>query len=91
MAKGGALAVKVEPVIYEFPVRYQHDRTGWMAWPERPPVSAIGPTKVGARQKLRAAGHAYFRSAARHGDSLPAPPHRIPAAADPIMVCARPG
>ncbi len=91
MARGGALAVKVEPVIYEFPVRYQHDRTGWMAWPEGLPVSAIAPTKVGARQKLRGAVRAYFRSAARHGDSLPAPPHRIPAAADTIMVCAWPG
>ena len=31
MARGGPPAVKVEPVIYEFPVRYQHDRTGCRA------------------------------------------------------------
>jgi hypothetical protein len=83
--------VKMEPVIYEFPVCYQHDRTGSMAWPEGLPVSAIAPTKVGARQKLRVAVRAYFRSTIRHGDPLPAPPRRIPAAADTIMVCAWPG
>src|SRR6266571_4154275 len=70
MSRATALAEKVEPLIYEFPVKYQHDRTGWMAWPEGLPVTAIAPTKAGARRKLRGALRAYFRSTLRYGDPL---------------------
>lgn len=90
MRRAHSLAEKVEPAIYEFPVKYQHDRTGWMAWPEGLPVTAIATTKSGARAKLRGAIKAYFRSAVRHGDPLPTPPRRIPTNAETIMVCAWP-
>ncbi len=90
MRRAHSLAEKHEAVIYEFPVKYQHDRTGWMAWPEGLPVTAIGPTKAAARLKLRGALRAYFRSAVRHGDPLPYPPRRMPADAEMIMVCAWP-
>jgi len=90
MRKSSALAEKLEPLIYEFPVRYQHDRTGWMAWPEGLPVSAIAPTKTAARRKLRGAVRAFFRSSLRYRDALPAPPRRVPADAETIMVCAWP-
>ncbi len=79
MPKAIALAEKLEPLIYEFPVKCQHDRTGWMAWPEGLPVSAIAPTKTAARRKLRGALRAYFRSILREGDRLPNPPRRVPA------------
>ncbi len=88
MRRAAALAEKLEPVVYEFPVKYQHDRTGWMAWPEGLPVTAIAPTKIGARQKLRGALRAYFCSTLRYGDPLPDPPRRVPADAETIMVCA---
>ena len=71
MRKSSALAEKLEPLIYELPVKYQRDRTGWMAWPEGLPVTAIASTKVGARRKLRGALRAYFRSTLRHHDPLP--------------------
>ena len=90
MRRGTALAEKIEPVFYEFPVKYQHDRTGWMSWPEGLPVSAIAPTKTGARRKLRGAVRAYFRTTLRHGDPLPSPPKRVPADAEAIMISARP-
>lgn len=90
MRRTHALAEKLEPLIYEFPVKYQHDPTGWMAWPEGLPVTAIAPTKTGARRKLRGAVRAYFRSTLRYGDPLPTPPRRIPAEAETIMVCAWP-
>ena len=67
MRRAHSLAEKVEPVIYEFPVKYQHDRTGWMVWPEGLPVTAIASTKIGARRKLRGAIRAYFRSILRYG------------------------
>ncbi len=88
MRRAAALAEKLEPVVYEFPVKYQHDRTGWMAWPEGLPVTAIAPTKTGVRQKLRGALRAYFRSTLRYGDPLPDPPRRVSADAETIMVCA---
>jgi hypothetical protein len=85
-----SLAEKIEPVIYEFPVKYQHDRAGWMVWPEGLPITAIASTKIGARRKLRGAIRAYFRSTLRHSDPLPPPPRRVPADAETIMVCAWP-
>lgn len=90
MRRASAAAEKMEPLIYEFPVKYQHDRTGWMAWPEGLPVSAIASTKSAARLKLRGALRAYFRTSLRHGDPLPTPPRRIPSDAETIMVCAWP-
>lgn len=90
MRKTHSLAEKLEPVIYEFPVKYQHDRTGWMAWPEGLPVTALASTKGGARLKLRGAVRAYFRTTLRYGDPLPTPPRRVPAEAETIMVCAWP-
>lgn len=84
------LAEKFEPVIHEFPVKYQHDRTGWMDWPEGLPVTALASTKSGVRLKLRGAVRAYFRSTLRYGDPLPTPPRRVPAEAETIMVCAWP-
>ena len=72
MRRASGAAEKIDPVIHEFPVKYQHDRTGWMAWPEGLPVSAIASTKSGARLKLRGALRAYFRTTLRHGDPLPA-------------------
>ena len=68
MRRTHSLAEKFEPVIYEFPVKYQHDRTGWMAWPEGLPVTALASTKSGARLKLRGAVRAYFRSTLRYGE-----------------------
>jgi len=90
MPKATALAEKFEPLIYEFPLKYQRDRTGWMAWPEGLPVTAIARTKAGVRRKLRGALRAYFRSTLRHGDPLPVPPRRVPVEAETIMVCAWP-
>jgi len=86
MGKGSALAEKIEPVFYEFPVKYQHDQTGWMVWPEGLPVTVIGTTRAGARRKLRGAVRSYFRSTLRHGDPLPSPPRKVPAGAETIMV-----
>lgn len=89
MTRTRARADKIEPIIYEFLVKYQHDRTGWMAWPEGLPVTAIGPTKTGVCRKLRGAVQAYLRSTLRcYGDPLPPPPRRVSAEADTIMVCA---
>ena len=90
MSRASALAERLEPLIYEFPIRYQHDRTGWMAWPDGLPVTAIAPTKTTARQKLRGALRAYFRSSLRHGDPLPMPPRRAPPEAETIMVLVPP-
>ena len=90
MRRTHALAEKLEPVIYEFPIKYQHDRTGWMAWPEGLPVTALASTKSGARLKLRGAVRAYFRSTLRYGDPLLPSPRRVPAEAETIMVCAWP-
>ena len=84
MRRAAAVAEKLEPVVYEFPVKYQHDRTGWMAWPEGLPVTAIAPTKTGVRQKLRGALRAYFRSTLRYGDPLPDPPRRVSAGAERV-------
>lgn len=88
MRRASALAEKIEPVFYDYPVKYQHDRTGWMAWTEGLPVTAIAPTKDRVRRKLRGALRAYFRSIIRHGDPLPTPPRRIPTDNETIMVCA---
>ena len=90
MRRIGALAEKLEPLIYEFPVRYQHDQTGWMVWPVWLPVTVIGTTRAEARRKLRGAIRAYFRSTLRHGDPLPSPPRKVPSGAETIMVCTWP-
>lgn len=90
MRKGSQLAEKVEPVFYEFPVIYQHDRTGWMVCPMGLPVTVVASTKSAARRKLRGAVRAYFRSTLRYGDPLPEPPRRVPADAETIMVCTWP-
>jgi len=90
VSRVSALAEKNKLVFYEFRVKYQHDRTGWMSWPEGLPVSAIAPTKTGARRKLRGAVRAYFRSTLRHGDPLPPPPKKVPVDAETIMVCTWP-
>ncbi len=90
MPRATAVAENIEPLIYEFPVKYQRDRTGWMAWPEGLPVTAIAPTKARARRKLRGALRAYFRSTLSYGDPLPTPPRRVPAEAETILVCAWP-
>jgi hypothetical protein len=73
MRRAHAFTEKLKLLIYEFPVKYQRDRTGWMAWPEGLPVTAIAPTKTGARRKLRGALRAYFRSTFRYGEPLPPP------------------
>jgi hypothetical protein len=90
MSKTSALAEKIEPVFYEFPVKYQRDRTGWMAWPDGLPVSVIAPTKTGVRRKLRSAVRACFRSTLRYGDPLPSPAKKSPAIAETITVCIQP-
>jgi predicted RNase H-like HicB family nuclease len=90
MRRGGALAEKTEPVFYDYPVKYQRDRTGWMVWTEGLPVFSIATSRLEARRKLKGALRAYFRSVIRHGDPLPAPPRRVSAERETIMVCVWP-